>query len=192
MVYISASGSMSEKRSNWRLSIVSDFFWAIVNFFGLLYVSGALVAVHERCAPPPPRLPFLPSFLPALTPARHPLSRNFGFGAARPPQPGHSFNSLFVVRPRAPDASRRASALLPLALLTPPLRARATALPLAQADETKKIGSVHEKEDGGRGGGGGGDDGKPKGHKRPGQAGSNVKSMADRRRDPGNMPAGGG
>ena len=51
---------------------------------------------------------------------------------------------------------------------------------------------MHEKEDGGRGGGGGGDDGKPKGHKRPGQAGSNVKSMADRRRDPGNMPAGGG
>ena len=41
MVYISASGNLSDKRSNWRLSIISDFFWGIVNFFGLLYAGNA-------------------------------------------------------------------------------------------------------------------------------------------------------
>ena len=185
MVYISASGSMSEKRSNWRLSIVSDFFWAIVNFFGLLYVSGALVAVHERCAHArPPACPFLPH------PCSAPPLPLFWFWRCAPPPTRSQFQlPVCGACARARRLALRARPA-PHRLLTPPLRPRNRSA-LAQADETKKIGTVHEKEDGGRGGGGG-DDGKPKGHKRPGQAGSNVKSMADRRRDPGNMPAGGG
>ena len=126
MVYISASGSMSEKRSNWRLSIVSDFFWAIVNFFGLLYVSGALVAVHERCAPPPPRLPFLPSFL------RSPLLGTpslaiLGLALRAPPNPATvSTPCLWCVRarptPRAvrPPCSPSPCSLLPCAPAQPP------------------------------------------------------------------------
>mmetsp|Transcript_43509 Transcript_43509/g.87989 ORF Transcript_43509/g.87989 Transcript_43509/m.87989 type:complete len:96 (+) Transcript_43509:69-356(+) len=35
MVYISSSGTVGQKRSPWRLSIFSDTFWAVSNFFGL-------------------------------------------------------------------------------------------------------------------------------------------------------------
>merc|ERR1712216_87416 len=38
MPYI-AGGSVVNQRSNFRLSIVTDFFWAVVNFFGLLLSS---------------------------------------------------------------------------------------------------------------------------------------------------------
>ena len=99
MVYISASGTLSEKRSPYRISIIADIFWAIVNFFGLF------------------------------------------------------FSSLFASDP-----------------------------------DEKKVGSVHDSE----GGDGRGGDGKGGGHKRPGESGSNVRGMRDRRRDPGQMPAGGG
>ena len=101
MVYISASGTLSEKRSNWRISIIADIFWGIVNFFGLF------------------------------------------------------FSSLFASDP-----------------------------------DDKQIGRVHASEGGN--GKGGGDDGKGGGHKRPGESGSNIRGMRDRRRDPGQMPAGGG
>ena len=36
MVYISANGSLTEHRSIFRASILSDLFWATVNGFGLL------------------------------------------------------------------------------------------------------------------------------------------------------------
>lgn len=35
MVYVSASGSLTEKRSPWRLTIFSDLLWGVVNFFGV-------------------------------------------------------------------------------------------------------------------------------------------------------------
>jgi hypothetical protein len=35
MVYVNADGNVGESRSPWRISIVSDFFWGVVNFVGL-------------------------------------------------------------------------------------------------------------------------------------------------------------
>jgi hypothetical protein len=35
MVYITSSGTMTEKRSTIRISIFSDIFWGVVNFIGL-------------------------------------------------------------------------------------------------------------------------------------------------------------
>lgn len=37
MPYISADGTVQEKRSAWRLSIISDVFWGIVNEIGLFF-----------------------------------------------------------------------------------------------------------------------------------------------------------
>ena len=38
MVYISAGGGVQQKRSNFRLSIVPELCWAVINFIGLLWV----------------------------------------------------------------------------------------------------------------------------------------------------------
>ncbi|KUF97829.1 Selenoprotein K [Phytophthora nicotianae] len=38
MTYVSG-GDVVAKRSPWRLSIVTDMFWGVVNFVGLLYVA---------------------------------------------------------------------------------------------------------------------------------------------------------
>ena len=35
MVYLTANGTMVEKRTMWRLSIVPDFLWGVVDFFWL-------------------------------------------------------------------------------------------------------------------------------------------------------------
>ena len=37
MPYINSDGSIVEKRSNFRLSIITDFFWAILNMIGLFF-----------------------------------------------------------------------------------------------------------------------------------------------------------
>jgi hypothetical protein len=37
MPYISSDGTVVETRSNLRLSIVSDAFWAVINFIGLFF-----------------------------------------------------------------------------------------------------------------------------------------------------------
>jgi hypothetical protein len=37
MPYISSDGTVVETRSNLRLSIVSDSFWAVINFIGLFF-----------------------------------------------------------------------------------------------------------------------------------------------------------
>ena len=37
MPYINADGTMVESRSNFRLSIISDAFWAVINFIGLFF-----------------------------------------------------------------------------------------------------------------------------------------------------------
>ncbi len=39
MVYINSSGSLQKKQSVFRLSIVPELFWAILNFFGLFFSS---------------------------------------------------------------------------------------------------------------------------------------------------------
>jgi hypothetical protein len=39
MPYIGADGNVIEKRSNWRLSIVTDFFAAIWGFFALFFTA---------------------------------------------------------------------------------------------------------------------------------------------------------
>lgn len=38
MTYVTG-GDVVAKRTPWRVSIVSDFFWGVVNFIGLLYVA---------------------------------------------------------------------------------------------------------------------------------------------------------
>ncbi|KAF1779787.1 Selenoprotein SelK/SelG [Phytophthora cactorum] len=38
MTYVSG-GDVVAKRSPWRLSIVTDMFWGVINFVGLLYVA---------------------------------------------------------------------------------------------------------------------------------------------------------
>mmetsp|Transcript_5918 Transcript_5918/g.7299 ORF Transcript_5918/g.7299 Transcript_5918/m.7299 type:complete len:99 (-) Transcript_5918:286-582(-) len=37
MVYISSTGTVAQKRSIFRISIFSDLFWWIINFFGLFF-----------------------------------------------------------------------------------------------------------------------------------------------------------
>lgn len=37
MPYINADGTVQEKRSAWRLSIISDVFWGVVNEIGLFF-----------------------------------------------------------------------------------------------------------------------------------------------------------
>mmetsp|Transcript_12520 Transcript_12520/g.37224 ORF Transcript_12520/g.37224 Transcript_12520/m.37224 type:complete len:95 (+) Transcript_12520:229-513(+) len=37
MVYLNADGTVVEKRTVWRLSIVSDFLWGVVDFFWLFF-----------------------------------------------------------------------------------------------------------------------------------------------------------
>jgi hypothetical protein len=37
MPYINSDGTMVDTRSNWRLSILSDAFWAVVNFIALFF-----------------------------------------------------------------------------------------------------------------------------------------------------------
>ena len=36
MPYITSSGTVQEKRTLLRISIISDIFWAVINFIGLL------------------------------------------------------------------------------------------------------------------------------------------------------------
>jgi len=37
MAYISSSGTVSDSRSPWRLSVIPDAFWAIINFIALFF-----------------------------------------------------------------------------------------------------------------------------------------------------------
>ena len=37
MPYVLSNGSVVQERSSWRISIVSDAFWAVVNFVGLFF-----------------------------------------------------------------------------------------------------------------------------------------------------------
>jgi len=37
MVYVSSSGAVTQSRSPFRLTLFSDLFWGIVNFFGLFF-----------------------------------------------------------------------------------------------------------------------------------------------------------
>ena len=46
MTYVSG-GDVVAKRSPWRLSIVTDTFWGVVNFVGLLYVVEACYRERE-------------------------------------------------------------------------------------------------------------------------------------------------
>lgn len=37
MPFVNSDGRVVESRSNWRLSIISDTLWAILDFFGLFF-----------------------------------------------------------------------------------------------------------------------------------------------------------
>lgn len=51
MTYVAGSGDVVAKRSLWRVSIVSDVFWGVVNFIGLLCVCVHNKYSSERGAP---------------------------------------------------------------------------------------------------------------------------------------------
>ena len=72
MVYINSSGSLQKKQSIFRLSIVPEFFWAILNFFGLFFSS--LFGTAEKGATQGGRY--------------MPRSRRGGGGGGRPGYPG--------------------------------------------------------------------------------------------------------